>query len=334
MNQAIQAVAEVLKKHRTFVLTTHVNPDGDGLGSEVALAEWLAGQGKLVHILNHSATPDFYFFLDPGNRIKQFNEATDARTFAEADVIVVLDTNHTDRVRSMQAHLLSSKAIKVCIDHHLDPEEFADHYLIDDDATSTGELVYRLLVHLNGSSLSPLISQALYCAIMTDTGSFRFPRVDAEIHRIVAHLIECGADPVRIYHEVYEQWTAGRVQLLGDALASLRTEYDGRLAHITITQNDLKHTGTTEVDTDNFTIYPMQVAGVVAGILFLELKDGIKMSFRSKGDIPINELAKEFGGNGHKNAAGARLYGCTLADTKEEVLSAASKYINNGGIPA
>lgn len=326
MLEALEAVAAELKQHNTFVLTTHVNPDGDGLGSEVALAEWLAAHGKKVQILNHSATPDFYRFLDPNQRIKQFNEQRDVLAIASADVIVVMDTNHADRLRSMHQHVLTSKARKIIIDHHLDPEEFAQQYLIDDDATSTGEIVYHLLCN-NGSTLSPVIASALYCAIMTDTGSFRFPRVDAETHRIVAHLIECGADPVQIYHNVYEQWSAGRVQLLGDALASLRTEYDGKLAHITISQHDLKNTGTTEVDTDNFTIYPMNVEGVVAGILFLELNDGVKMSFRSKGDIPINELAKEFGGNGHKNAAGARLYNCSLDEIKRRVLKAASHYV-------
>ncbi len=328
MNQAIQAVVPLFQHHQKFVLTTHVNPDGDGLGSEVALAEWLADRGKQVTILNHSATPEFYLFLDPHGRIKQFNEQEDASKLAEADVIVVMDTNHTDRVRSMESHLLKSNAVKICIDHHLDTQAFALHYIIDDDATSTGEITYRLLLHLNEQNLSPIIAQALYCAIMTDTGSFRFPRVDSETHRIVAHLIECGADPVDIYHKVYEQWSAGRVQLLGDALASLQAEYNGKLAHITITQENLQQTGTTEVDTDNFTIYPMNVAGVAAAILFLELKDGVKISFRSKGDIPINELAKEFGGNGHKNAAGARLRDCTLDDVKHKVLQAAAKYIS------
>lgn len=328
MNKAIETVAHVLTHNTSFVLTTHVNPDGDGLGSEVALGEWLAGHGKQVSILNYSPTPDFYLFLDPHKRIKHFNAAEDSATIATADVIVVMDTNHTDRLRAMQQPVEASRAVKICIDHHLDPQPFAQHYVLDDDATSTGEITYRLLVHLNGMNLSPLIAQALYCAIMTDTGSFRFPRVDAETHRIVAHLIECGADPVEIYHNVYEQWSPGRIQLLGDALASLQTAYGGKLAHITITQRDLERTGTTEVDTDNFTVHPMSVSGVVAGIFFLELKDGVKISFRSKGDIPINELAKEFGGNGHKNAAGARLYNCTLAETKARVVQAAAKYVS------
>jgi phosphoesterase RecJ-like protein len=326
--QPLESVARILQQYNSFVLTTHVNPDGDGLGSEVALAEWLAARGKQVHILNHSATPDFYLWLDPHGRITKFNPERDAAALENADVIIVMDANHTDRLRSMEPHVLTSSAIKICIDHHLEPQPFAQHYVIDADATSTGELIYRLLTLLDGGRFSPLIASALYCAIMTDTGSFRFPRVDPDTFRQCAHLIECGADPVAIYHQVYEQWSAGRVQLLGDALASLKTEYGGKLAHITITQQNLAQTETTEVDTDNFTIYPMNVAGVVAGILFLELPDGVKMSFRSKGDIPINELAKEFGGNGHKNAAGARLHNVSLEETRRNVVQAAIKYIS------
>jgi len=328
MISAFAAVIPLFHQHSSFVLTTHVNPDGDGLGSELALAGWLIAQGKTVHILNHSATPEVYLFLDPHKRIVQFQQELHAAVIAGAEVIVVLDTNHLDRLRSLQQHILDSKAVKICIDHHLDPAPFADHYVLDEDATSTGEIVYRLLVKLSGQQqLSPDIATSLYCAIMTDTGSFRYPRVDPEIHRIVAHLIECGADPVNIFHEVYEQWSPGRIRLLGETLASLQTAYDGKLAHVTITQEMLARTGTTEEDTDNFTIYPMSIRGVVAGVLFLELRSGLKISFRSKGDIPINELAKEFGGNGHKNAAGARIHTGTLKDVCERVVLSAAKYI-------
>jgi len=324
---AIEAAIPLFNNHQKFVLTTHVNPDGDGLGSEIALAEWLISRGKQAAIINYSATPDFYLFLDPNNRIIKFDEARDAPTIADADVIVVLDTNHPDRLRTMEPQVLKSSAVKICIDHHLEPAPFAQHYIIDDDATSTGELTYQLLVRLNGENLSPAVATALYCAIMTDTGSFRYPRVDPEIFRICAHLIECGADPVAIYNEVYEQWTPGRMELLGESLASLHTLHDGKLAYITITQEILKKTGSKEVDTDNFTTYPMSVKGVAVGILFLELSNGVKISFRSKGEIPINELAKEFGGNGHKNAAGARLYNAPLQDIIQKVLQAAAKYI-------
>jgi phosphoesterase RecJ-like protein len=322
----IESVASLLRHHRTFVLTTHISPDGDGLGSEVALAEWLVDQGKSVSVLNHSATPDVYLFLDEHKRIRRFATA-DLQALNDADIILVLDANHPERLASMTDHVLRSKAIKICIDHHLDAAPFADHYVIDDDATSTGEIIHRLLLRLGPDAISPLIARALYCAIMTDTGSFRYPRVDPEIHRIVAHLIECGADPVEIYHNVYDQWSPGRIKLLGETLAGLKTEIGGLLAHAAVTQDIMQRTGTTEADTDNFTTYPMSVAGVVAGILFVELKEAIKISFRSIGEIPINELAKEFGGNGHRNAAGARVFNRTLDDVRRNVLNAAAKYI-------
>jgi len=327
MHSAIAAIARLITQHKTFVLTTHVNPDGDGLGSEVALAEWLSSRGKHVSVLNHSTTPANYLFLDPNNHIATFDAPRDSAKLASADVILILDMNQPDRLRSMEQSVLSSRAVRVCIDHHLEPAPFADHYLIDDQATSTGELTYHLLVHLNGKALDPLVAQALYCAILTDTGSFRYSYVDPDIHRIVAHLIECGADPEEVYNRVYNQWTPGRVQLLGEVLATLATAHAGALAHITVTREMLKRTGTLESDTDNFTTYPMSIRGVNAGILFVEAKDGVKVSFRSRGDIPINELAKEFGGNGHRNAAGAHLYNESLDEAKRVILAAAKKYL-------
>jgi phosphoesterase RecJ-like protein len=228
----------------------------------------------------------------------------------------------------MRPQVLASRAVKICIDHHLEPVPFADHYVIDDDATSTGEITFRLLEALGGPDFSPAVATALYTAIMTDTGSFRFPRVDAETHRMAAHLIERGADPVSAYAEVYERWSPGRIHLLGAMLEGLTTDHDGRLAWTCITQEMLKSTRTTEEDTDNFTTYPMSIAGVEAGILFLELPRGLKISFRSRGDVPINELAKEFGGNGHKNAAGARIENGTMEEVRPRVVAAAAKYLN------
>ena len=213
------------------------------------------------------------------------------------------------------------------VDHHLEPHDFADQYFIDDQATSTGEIVYRLLTTLGTIQIDAAIATALYTAIMTDTGSFRFPRTDPESHRIAAHLLECGADPSQIYVNVYEQWTSGRMRLLGEVLDSMKTAYDGKLSYVVCTQKMFRETGTTEVETDNFTTYPMSIKGVVVGILFNELKNGVKISFRSKGSIPINQLAKEFGGNGHLNAAGARLFDVSLESIVTSVIEKAGKYL-------
>jgi phosphoesterase RecJ-like protein len=328
MTSAFEQAISLFEQSRTFVLTTHVNPDGDGLGSEIALAEWLSNQGKSVMIINYSATPGIYIFLDVHQRVLQYTAGRDDAAIAGADVIVVLDTNQPERLRTMQDPVLKSPAVKLVIDHHLEPHPFADHYLIDDDATSTGEIMYRLLSRMGHDSFTPLIADNLYCAIMTDTGSFRYPRVDADIHRIVADLIERGADPVAVYSNVYERWSNGRIHLLGEMLAGMQTTENGMLAHVSVTQEMLRRTGTAEVDTDNFTIYPMSVEGVLVGILFLELKDGVKISVRSRGAIPINELAKEFGGNGHLNAAGARLHHGSLEEVRNAVVRAAAKYLS------
>jgi phosphoesterase RecJ-like protein len=325
----METIISLLRDKHRFVLTTHVNPDGDAIGSEVALAAWLTEAGKQVRIINHSPTPAIYRFLDPAGDIRTYEPLRDAAELAEADVIIVVDANQPGRLRSMETALLHSRARKICIDHHLEPDGFADHYLIEEESTSTGEILFRLLGRLTEERFSPTVATALYCAILTDTGSFRYPRVDPEIHRIAARLIECGADPVDIYGRVYEQWSDGRIHLLGETLRVLHTIADGRIAHVTITQDMLRRTGTNEEDTDNFTTYPMSIAGVLVGILFLELPQGLKVSFRSRGDIPVNELARQFGGNGHKNAAGAQIREGNVIQLREAVLASALTFVNH-----
>lgn len=328
MVPTLEDIRRIVDQHKKFLITTHVNPDGDGIGSELALAHFLRKLGKSVSVVNHSKTPDHYQFLDPNREIIQFKPEQDRDRVLEAEVIFILDTNQPDRLRSMEPFITQSKAVKIVIDHHLDAHGFADQYLIDEDATSTGEIVYRLLVSIDAHRLDKKIAETLYAAIMTDTGSFRYPRTDPEVHSIAAHLLQLGADPTQIYASIHESWSFGRMRLLGEALASMKLAYDGKLAYVVCTQQMFKDTGTTEVETDDFTTYPMSVKGVVVGILFNELARGTKISLRSKGDIPINELAKEFGGGGHKNAAGARLFEGTLEETVKAVIEKAGKYVS------
>jgi bifunctional oligoribonuclease and PAP phosphatase NrnA len=330
----MEPLIPLLLDHNRFVLTTHVNPDGDALGSELALAIWLRQRGKHVDIINYSWTPAVYRFLDPdGTLIHQYDPRIHDPVLAAADVIALVDANHQDRTRTMQDAIMRSPAMKICIDHHLDPGTFASHFFIDSDATSTGEIIYRLLDLEHDATLSRDSACALYCAIVTDTGSFRFPRTDPAIHRIVAHLLEAGADPVEIYNQVYNSWSTGRIRLLGETLSSLRLTGNERIASVAITREMLERTGTTEEDTDNFTSYPMSISGVVIGILFVEVADGTKMSFRSHGDAPVNLLAREFGGNGHKNASGARVSGVRIQDISTAVHAAAEKYLDHQRTP-
>jgi len=320
------AILRAFASRGRFVLTTHVNADGDAIGSEVALAAWLRARGKEAHVINVSPVPGFLTFLDPGRSIALYDGKRDDPAITSAEAIVVLDANHPGRLRAMKDAVMASPALRICIDHHADPEPFAAHALVDEEATSTGEVLFRLLYRSPRARIDPAIARALYCAIMTDTGSFRYPRTGPLTHRIVARLIEAGADPVAIFSEVYERWSAARMRLMGEVLLSLETAYEGRLAHITVTRAMLERTGTSEEDTENFTTYPMSVGGVAIGMLFMETADGLKISFRSRGAIPVNALAAEFGGNGHLNAAGARLPGA-LADVRARVIRAAGKYL-------
>ncbi|MBI5215728.1 MAG: bifunctional oligoribonuclease/PAP phosphatase NrnA [Ignavibacteriae bacterium] len=318
----------IVEQNNTFVLTTHVNPDGDGLGSELALARALRKRGKHATIINHSETPEQYVWLDEQNEILKFTPERDTEKILQADVILVVDTNHPERLRSMKEAVLSSKATKVIIDHHLDADSFAQHFVINADATSTGEIVYQFLMSFDKSMLDKKTARYLYTAIMTDTGSFRFPRTDAETHHIAAHLLDCGADPTELFSNVYEQWSVGRMRLLGEMLDSMKLACDGKVAYVVCTRKMFEQTGTSEVETDNFTTYPMSVRGVLVGMLFNEMPNGVKISFRSKGTIPINKLANEFGGGGHLNAAGARVHDVSLEESIRRVLEAVSKYIS------
>jgi bifunctional oligoribonuclease and PAP phosphatase NrnA len=318
---------QIVETHRQFLLTTHINPDGDGLGTEVALALYLQKLGKQATILNCSTTPNNYYFLNALFPIQHFQDPLHTGIMAEADVVLVIDTNHLNRVAEMKPFIEKSNAVKVCIDHHVDPGEFADLYLLDDTSCAAGEIVYRLLSYLNEHAFNREIAIALYAAIMTDTGGFRYPRTTPEVHKIIANLIQLGADPVAIHEQVYERGQINRLQLLGKALASLQLAHNGNVAYMVITRQMFEATKTSEVDTDAFVPYTLSIDGVKVGLMFTELENGIKINFRSKGDIWINQLAKEFGGNGHKNAAGARIVNGTLKECVPLILEHAANYI-------
>lgn len=328
MKSQFELFRNLVEHSDRFVLTTHVNPDGDGLGSELALSRYLRSLKKHPTILNHSSTPFSYQFLDHENEIVTFDPGPHSAVLADAEVIIVLDTNQPSRLANMKDPVMASKARKVVIDHHLDADPFADLMILDESAAATGQIVYNLLKHLKGPSFTPEIAQALYVAIMTDTGSFRFPKTDSEVHRVTAALIESGADPVSAYQQIYEQSPLERIHLLGQVLASLKTAHNGAVAYLTVTQKMFARTNTSEPDVDQFVPYALALKGVRIALMFTELPDQIKVSFRSKGDIWINRLAQEFGGNGHKNAAGARIVNGTLRDVIASVLDKTHTYLD------
>ena len=299
---------EIIIQNKSFILTTHVNPDADAIGSEIALFKVLKLLKKEVRIINHSSTPYNLKFLDNNNVVEKFIPEIHTTVLNEYDAIIVLDLNNLSRTVSMKDYILNSPSKIICIDHHQNPEINADYFFIDTEVSATAEIILDFLLIKHKDFINNEIAIPIYAAIMTDTGSFRFERTTPKLHRDIAFLIEKGANPVEIYDKIYDQSKFSKIKLLGRTLNSIQLLHNNKLAYMIITQNDFIETEAEESDTDNFVNYNLSIEGVCLGLLFIELKNGFKVSIRSKGDIRADLLAKNFNGGGHKNAAGARFY--------------------------
>ncbi len=318
----------IISENNSFLLTTHVNPDADAIGSEIAFYLVLNKLGKKVKIVNHHPTPYNLEFLDTDKIIEKFDFEKHKNIFNEADVLVALDFNRSDRMVSMTEGFKKSKKMKICIDHHQGPESFVDHYFIDSDSCATGHILFDFIKQTQIVPLTYDIAYPIYAAIMTDTGSFRFERTTPEIHKIAAELLEAGVVPGDVYDKIYDQGKFSKIRLLGKALDSIKLYGDdNKISYMLLTQNDFKDISAMESDTDNFVNICLSIEDVVIGLLFLELKEGFKVSFRSKGVIPVNKLAQEFGGGGHINAAGARIHNGKLNDYVSTILKKAEEYL-------
>jgi len=326
-------IVSLINNNQEFILTSHVNPDGDSIGSEIALQLYLKSLGKNAGILNYSPTPDNYTFLDKERVIEQFDEEKHKAKILEADVIFILDTNEYQRVRTLAPYIQASKAKKILIDHHLgfNPEQF-DEYIVDTDSPATGEMLYRFFKEIEASEggkkvITRDMALALYTAIMTDTGSFKFNRTDEETHTIIADLLTYGLNPYDIYSEVYNNATLGRLHLLGRFLNNITLMYDGKLAYSVLLQKDFEETATDEYAIEGFSSHLMSLEKAELGIVMTQTKRGVKLSFRSKDKVFSNELAKEFDGGGHKNASGAFVPGGDIIKLEKEVTEKAEKYL-------
>ncbi len=303
-----QKILNLISESKKIVLTTHLIPDGDAIGCELAFYYYLKEKNKKVSIINHSPTPNNYKFLDSKNVIRFFREDKEKniKLINNADLIFILDTNEYNRTKGLSDYLKKSKAKKICIDHHLgNNKKFFDIYLSDTTVPATAVLLYKLIRYDNNRYINKKVATNLYAGIMTDTGSFRFPRTTAETFLICADLIKKGADPVAIYEETYNKVKKEKIKLLGKFIDSLTFHNNNSLAIGVVTQEDLKNYDSDVQDIEGFSTVVMSIAGIKMGIVIVEMKHDIKCSFRSKGNINVRNFAKIFGGGGHKNAAGA-----------------------------
>lgn len=316
-----------LKQDKTVALSTHVGADGDGCGSEAAFARILAQQGITAHIVNPTPWPEMFNYLLGGAAVDRSPDG--AAAIRKVDRVVVLDISDVNRLGGLADAVRAHPKRALVIDHHLPgAEPPGDVMLSDTKACATGELVYDFALAI-GAEITPEIATALYTAILTDTGGFRFSNTSPQCHAVAAELLRAGVDPQAMYRRIYASHSLGRMHLLRDALTTLGVEQDIGLAWLDIAAGALEKYGLTSEDLDGIAEYPRSISGTRVAVLFRDLGHGkVKISFRST-DADVNALAKKFGGGGHARASGALVAG-TLESVREQVLSAAREILLNG----
>ncbi|RLD90900.1 MAG: bifunctional oligoribonuclease/PAP phosphatase NrnA [Bacteroidetes bacterium] len=312
-NQQKDELADFFSKKKKIALTTHINPDGDAMGSTIAMMHYLRAKGHDVTAIVPNKYPEFYGWI-PGTSdlvIFEKNATTVKKVLAEADMIFSLDYNSIKRVGPMSNLLKVASGKKFLIDHHIDPEEGFDYYHHTTETTSTGQLVFRFIELMGDKALlSKEIAVALYVAIMTDTGSFSYAANYPETYHIVAELIEKGVDAEQVHRLVYDTFSENRLRLLGYAISERMLVWPHlHTAVIYLTKEDLKRFNYQVGDTEGVVNYPLSMDNVNLAVLITEKEKKIKLSFRSKGDFNVNLLSRNnFNGGGHKNAAGGQIY--------------------------
>jgi phosphoesterase RecJ-like protein len=305
-----QQLIPLIQQHQTFVISSHVNPDCDALGSELALAQHLLNLGKRVSIINSDACPDGYRFLDPHRRLKHYSPKRHRLVISQAEVIFVVDASgNWERLGPVGEALGQTQAIKICIDHHPDPTDFVDLAIVDTNAAATAELIFDLIRAMDGPITLPM-AEALYAALITDTGNFRFPKTSPFTHQVAAALLAVGVDPMAVYRRIYEQNPLGVIQLKGWVMTNIHTTMKGQVAYYGLPQERLKTYGVKSSELDGFASLGQQIGGVRVTVFCMEANRGrVKISLRSDGSVAINQVVQAYGGGGHPSAAGAMVEG-------------------------
>lgn len=327
--EGIRQLRAMLRPGQKVALSTHINADGDGCGSEVGFAHLLTQLGLQVRIVNPTPWPSMYEFLLPGVD-DQTSRGADA--LSDIDLLIVLDINDVRRLGTLADAVRSLKVPIGVIDHHLAGDEpIGNVCFADTTACATAELVYDFAID-QGLNITPAVAQALYCAILTDTGGFRFSNTSPRCHTVAAALLSAGVDPEEMYRRIYAQVSVGRLQLLRDALGTLEVDAEFPLAWISVEAGALERYGVTNEELDGIVEHPRSLAGTQLALFFRDLgHDRVKISFRSTGTVDVAQFARVYGGGGHAKAAGALLAG-SMADVKSRVLSDARDYLRELGL--
>ncbi len=324
-----EKAVELISKSKDVLITTHTRPDGDACGAVLAMSETLSGLGKNAKILMLSEVPEWYGFLFE-QKPAVLGEDTNIEQLkaSQFDLVILLDVNSSSQLPEFEEYLKQNDTPTLVLDHHVTSDGLGDVELVDTSAAATGLIVLELLKYA-GWAISEKIARAIFVAIATDTGWFKFGNTDSRVHRACAELIEAGAESAKVYHRLYQNFSHQRFELMTAMLGTLELHLDGRFATQYLSQQDFERTGAAYSDTENLIDECQRISTIEAAALFVEGKDGrIKCSLRSKGAIDVSKIAQRFGGGGHKAAAGAHLDG-PLENAKQLVLEQVTEQFVN-----
>lgn len=326
----VKQLREELSNSKKIVITTHHKPDGDAMGSSLGLYHFLCSLGHEVHVVTPTDYPYFLHWMPGHEEVIDFlvDPGHAAKLVEQADWIFCLDFNTLSRINELGELVRASKAKKAMIDHHLEPEGFEDFMYWDTTACAAAEMVYRLIVELELTQhISSDVATCLYTGIMTDSGSFRFPSTTAKVHRIIADLIDAGANNSHIHELIYDTNSESRIKFLGKVLSDRLTVLpELNTAYISIEHELLKQFNIVTGDTEGIVNYALSIHGIKLAVLIIDRGELRKLSFRSKAEFPANEIAKKyFEGGGHRNAAGGASKD-NLNDTLQKLLNVLPEY--------
>lgn len=325
-----QKAVDLIDKANNVLITTHARPDGDACGCIVAVAELLKAIGKNVKTILPTELPEWYEFLfceEPPvlERDVKVKELIDG-SYYQPDLIMIIDTNSYNQLGKLADFIKQNKKPVLVVDHHITADALGDVELVDTKAAAAGLIVYDLLKFADWE-ISKEIAQALFVAIATDTGWFRFASTDSRVHKCCAELIDKGVSSAQIYHRLYQSFTPGRFRLMAVMLNTLQLHFDGRYAEQHLLLKDFEQTGAAYKDTENLINECQRISSVEASALFVELKDGrVKCSLRGRGGVDVRKIAQKFGGGGHKEASGVHLPG-PIKDAKKSIKAEIEKQL-------
>ncbi len=308
--QNIGAFKDFMDQPRKVVIVTHHKPDADALGSSLGLAGYLKKKGHQVQVITPSDYPEFLHWMPGNGEVLVYEKNKEARiseSILKAEIIFCLDFSALNRIQDLTEIVRKATSKKVMIDHHLDPENFAEFVQWDARAASTASLVYNLIVELGDKDkIDANIADCLYAGLMTDTGGFRHSNTRHEEFLIASELVRLGADPTKVSKLIYDTNSIERLRLMGFVLGEkLKVLPEYNTAYMTLSAEELKKFGSQTGDTEGFVNYGLSIKGVRLSVMIYERKDSIKLSLRSLGNFNVNEMARKyFEGGGHKNASG------------------------------